>query len=83
MTVTMRCRDTCALCGCRLQGFYIASVRVNKGSLRTTSVGLGVVLPCPECGTEGLGVHGPSRWALDADSQARVDAYRARKGWAA
>jgi hypothetical protein len=81
VTVTMLCRDTCTLCACRLDGRYFACVRVNKRSLRTVSVGIGVVLPCPECGTDGPPM--ASRWALDPDSQARVDAYRARKGWAA
>jgi hypothetical protein len=77
----MRYRGTCLMCGCRLRGFYFASARVNKGSLRTTSPGLVFVEPCPECRFDAGSMGGP--WVLDGESQERVDAYRTAKGWAA
>ncbi|MGI8682046.1 MAG: hypothetical protein ACR2JO_07940 [Mycobacteriales bacterium] len=79
--VTMTSRTTCTLCACRLRGFYVASVRVNKTTLRTTSPGLRFTEPrCPECGFEADSA--PGRWALDTESHAAVEAARARRGWA-
>lgn len=84
--LTLIPRDPCQLCGCRLRGFTVGTYRVNKGSLKSARGGLSW-LECPECGPafarrSPLGV-GPQsdRWRLDADSQAVVDAHRARKGW--
>lgn len=83
MNVFLGLRAPCALCGCRLRGFWSVRVRVNKASLVTTGVGLVVAdRACPECGFAAMDP--PARsWALDADSADRVAAARARKGWAA
>jgi hypothetical protein len=81
VTVTMKYRGTCAQCGVRLRGIYVASVRVNKASLRTTRGGLMAVdRTCFECGAPNY--DGGGTWALDAESQAKVAAARERKGWA-
>jgi hypothetical protein len=83
VNVSMRYRGTCGLCGFRLRGVYVCSVRVNKASLRTTHPSICAVdRACPECAFPNAMVPREERWALDADSQTRVDAYRARKGWA-
>lgn len=80
MSITLKFRGTCSLCGCRLRGIYMASVRVNKHSLRTTSTGLWFLeRRCPECGFETDSAR--HIWALDAESAQKVAAARRKRGW--
>lgn len=82
-TLTMTPKSRCPLCGCRVEGFYVATFRINKRSLRTAERG-GLMVTNPECRECGFENRAPEiRWTLDPESQATVDAYRARKGWEA
>ena len=79
--LTMRPTDRCVVCGYRLRGFRIATYRINKRSLVSPRGGLVFVEPtCAECGHPTPITS--ERWQLEAESQAVVDAYRKRKGWA-
>ena len=73
---------TCTLCGCRIRGIMVGSFAVNKNSLRATSPNLTWIEPrCPECGFE---THSsPSRWRPAPESDVKITAARAKRGWAA
>ena len=79
--VVMNSRTTCTLCGCRLRGILVATVRVRKHDLVADRGTLSSIdFRCPECGFETASA--PNRWRLDDESQAKVDAARAKRGWA-
>lgn len=79
MTVTFEITDTCAICGCRVRGFSVRTVRINKRSMRTTDrAGIGFCLPCPECGG-GWAPDVSSTYRLEGPSAAKVRLYRERK----
>lgn len=83
MTVTVITETPCIVCGYRIRGVLIHPARATKTRLVTTGVGIGAHPPsCSECGTAQ-----PDRtrltYTLDATSQAKVAAYRERRGWAA
>lgn len=86
--LTLVPRSNCTHCGCRLRGFTMGTYRINKNSLKSDRGGLSW-LECPECGPT-FARRNPTgvmptcdRWRLDPESQAKVDQYRARKGWTA
>ena len=82
MTVTFRLHGRCPVCGYRNQGIDNVPVRVNKHTL--VSIGRGIILLppyCREC-SHPLGVGLFTGLALDPQDQARVAAYRRRRGWA-
>lgn len=83
MTLTFILRAPCAVCGYENHGVIVhGDCRVNKTSLRVGD-GFGFTPrgKCRECGqpadTDRV------RRVLDPESQQKVDAFRARKGWAA
>lgn len=79
-TLAMRSSATCTLCGCRIRGIMVGGGRVNKTSLKFDGPMLAFRdRACPECGWETDSV--PSVWRLDAESQAKVDSSRAKRGW--
>ena len=87
--LTFQPLDACQLCGCRMRGVMVGSFRINKHSLKCADRGTLTATECPECGSPFARRHptGVSqrcdRWRLNDESQMVVDAYRARKGWAA
>lgn len=83
MTVTLRSSAPCILCGFRFRVFMVATVRVNKRSMKTIGVSLGAIYPhaCPECGSpsSGRGVAPRSPYVLDPKDAVRVAEYRAMR----
>lgn len=83
MTVTLISDHPCPVCGYLNKGVTVMAVRVNKNTIAQVkgdrSFGA-VPRWCREC-------HAPipadvrSAVRLAADDQAKVDAYRARRGW--
>jgi hypothetical protein len=81
MDVSLVFGYTCPACGCPCLGWMYYTVRVNKGSLRATSGGLGVIPPrCGDCGDEMASLPVESVWVHGADRD-KVNAARAKKGW--
>jgi hypothetical protein len=89
--ITVEARSRC-ICGYFLASYAFPSVRVNKCSLRQQGGGYlrCEPLPCPECGfgrRRGNGPYSPlpagsyvaSPWVLTAESEAEVEAYRAKR----
>ena len=87
--LTLHPLDACKLCGCRMRGVMVGTFRINKNSLKCADRGAITATECPECGRTYARRHPTGvpqrcdRWILDAESQAVVDSFRARKGWAA
>jgi predicted Zn-ribbon and HTH transcriptional regulator len=78
--LTMTSRATCTLCGGRIDGVYVATWRINKRSMRSGDGGLIMRDPhCRHCGFEAWSV--PERWVLTTEDQAKVNAYREKRGW--
>jgi hypothetical protein len=78
--VTLEARTPCLLCGCRMKSWSFPSARVNRRSIRITgpSITCGPLRDCPECGTPSADMlH--TRYRLDPESVAAVEAYRARR----
>jgi hypothetical protein len=70
----------CKSCQAPNKGVMVETVRVNKGSLRTTGKGLGFIpRHCEQCRTPIEPV--ADRAAIHDDDFQRVNAYRVRKGW--
>lgn len=86
-TLTFTPIDPCAVCGCRMRGVMVGTFRINRRSLKADP-GTISATECPECGSPYARRHPTGvgqrcdRWRLDEESQATVDAFRARKGWA-
>jgi hypothetical protein len=77
--VTLVTRDPC-WCGYLREGLLFPTVRINKRSMRSHGVNLGVYPGrCEECGRDTS--CDPTRlvWRLDPDSAAKVRAYRLRR----
>ena len=80
MIVTLEARTRCPIDGCFLRWVCFPSVRVNKCSLRQVPGAYMSWRPdCPECGMWPAADGPPGPWRLTADSQAQVDAYRAKR----
>jgi hypothetical protein len=83
VTVTLRSSSPCVLCGFRFRVFMVATVRVNKRSMRTIGPSLGAIHPhaCPECGSPsgGGGAAPRSPYVLDPKDAVRVAEYRAKR----
>lgn len=84
MTVTLWTNVSCPGCGHKIRFFEIATVRVNKKSLRTTDgVRLGAFehTHCPGCGQEipRDGALDREPFRLDEEDAKRVAEYRLRK----
>ena len=79
--LTFDYNNPCAVCGCRLRGFTVGTYRINNGSL-VSARGALTALPgkCPECGTDN-GRPMPERWRPHGETQAVIDAARAKRGW--
>jgi len=76
--VKMEARQPCHICGAPCRWIQIASVRVNKRSLRQrNAIGAQIDRWCLECRARQPGEM-PNRWWLDAESTALVEAVRAR-----
>jgi hypothetical protein len=82
VTVVFELRSPCWLCGYRLRGGVMRTVRINKHSLRDVGrPGLAWWDPtCPECQWPTTGT--PWTFHLTPADRAKVDAARARRGWA-
>lgn len=80
MMLILEARFPCLLCGCQLKQWSFPTARVNKRSIRVTgpSIIAGPQRECPECGTP-TSEPAAIRYRLTADSQAEVEAYRARR----
>jgi hypothetical protein len=73
---------TCPTCGHSNPGVMVQDARVNKGSMRPLSAGLGFVpRRCAECKAP-LGDTVDEAWIAEEDRD-RIAAHRARKGWPA
>jgi predicted Zn-ribbon and HTH transcriptional regulator len=79
MMISLIARDPCGLCGYVREGFMVATVRINKRSMRTHGNNLSLFPgECREC-----------RWVAPwpakvklcptADDAAKINAYRLRK----
>jgi hypothetical protein len=84
MTVTLWADSPCLLCGYRIRVLMVATVRVNRRSMRTTGPGLGgfQYVRCPECGTDnrtGIAVAPRSPYRLVGEDARRVAEYRHRR----
>jgi hypothetical protein len=86
MMLVLEARTPCPVCGCYLRCFAFPSARVNKRSIRPLPGGYLWTGPgaCPECGFDaGMGAprlsFTASPWRLTTESQAEVEAYRARR----
>jgi hypothetical protein len=80
MTITMLTRIPCHLCGYQTHCLKVVTARVNKNSIRTWN-GVGARdRTCNEC-REPQFMAAWTRWWLDDESQAKVDAYREKRGW--
>ena len=78
--VTLEARTRCPIDGCHVRWLTFPSVRVNKRSMRQLDGGhLSWRPDCPECGLWPAADTPSGPWRLTAQSQAEVDAYRARK----
>lgn len=82
MSITFETHRTCGLCGYIERGFLIQTCRVNKNSIRSVDDrGLGwTAARCTECGTTLEGV-GYRLAGFKADTLAKINVWRARKGW--
>jgi hypothetical protein len=78
--VTLEARTPCHLCGYLLASWTFPSARVNKRSVRITgpSINCGPLRECPECWTPTADEL-RKRYRLTPESQAEVEAYRARR----
>lgn len=82
MTVTFRLHGRCPVCGYRNTAIENAQVRINKLTLVRIRPGIWAIPgDCRECG-HPLGVGLFTGLALDPQDEARVQAYRRRRGWA-
>lgn len=89
MMLTLEARTRCPICGCYLRCFAFPMARINKRSIRQTPGGYLRTNPgpCPECGFDACtrapalapGTFVASLWRLTVESQAEVEAYRARR----
>lgn len=78
-SLTFVSRTVCVVCRCRLGGITLGSYRINKTTIRATSVSLiASVRVCPECGHPAAPV---DTWAPDAESAEKIRAARVKKGW--
>lgn len=86
MLVSLIYTLTCPACGATSEGVMVRQVRINKNSMRTVKgdIGLGF-LPrtCKPCGTALPDTAIVDRGRLAPDDLAKVNTYRARKGWPA
>lgn len=71
---------TCPACGTEAKGVLVNTYRVNKGSLRSTGAGLGLLPGKCECGQQ-FDDDTLSRVTLQPDDLERVNAPRRKKGW--
>ena len=80
MQVSLILEITCG-CGETVEGVMVRSVRINKGSMRTLGQGFGF-LPrkCKACGAP-LPDTATATYRLTDDDLAKVNEYRAGKGW--
>jgi hypothetical protein len=77
--VTFRTEGPPCPCGLRPRGVEVATVRVNRRTLRTTGFVLGAMpWRCDECGLPAPDRVTVRRW-LDPADAAAVAAYRARR----
>lgn len=82
MFVAMNARTSCWLCGYQIRVIMCDTARVNKRSIRVwTTLGAFAYSTCPECGSDVRSASSVPRSAyrLDAESEAKVIAYRERK----
>lgn len=82
MRITLQARSPCALCGFRFRVLMMATVRINRRSMRTTGPMFGTSGErlCPECGWPNRSDSSPRTvYVLDSRSAAAVGEYRKRK----
>lgn len=75
----MEASVSCVLCGWRIRLARVATVRVNRRSLRCQRGLTSFPGRCLECGTGNSGTIAPGMWRLMPESAVRVAAYRQRK----
>lgn len=81
MRITMTAPVACPACGHMHTAFQFCQVRVNKNSLRTTSVTLGFLSRiCQGCKAEmPLPEPAPQVWQVDPADAEKIEAYRAKR----
>lgn len=86
--LSLACRTPCPMCGCLLSCYAFPEARINKRSIRQLPGPYLRTNPgrCPECRFDAHmqmpampSTFTASRWRLTAQSEAEVEAYRARR----